>query len=338
MTASTRRHPRARRHPGRGASRPASAPGGRWYGDAAAMAVLDGGDLAYLAVRSPRGPHVTPLAFRRQARRLWFVTSRDSVKLRAIAENPRVGGLVRSGDRAVMWSGKAHLVDPLTVRGLGTNLLELPVAVTGYLLRNFREAAGAVRDRPVPTLPIARVLITVDLTCLALLQGWSVAGAWGPWSRRDLMLRVSPPPSRPSLPGAIPPLVRRLLSEPSRPAVLGWDTASGPMAIPAVWHHDESRLVASAEAMALAGGGPRGPACLTVDRGDRHSDPREGFLLRGTGRAYRDGSCARVLLGVNTITSWTGTKTRTIHIRPARTPGGARPAVEATREARGGSA
>lgn len=282
--------------------------------------MFDDGDLTYLAVRSPRGPHVTPLAFDRQAGRLWLVAARDSLKVRAIGQDPVVGGLVRSGQRAVMWSGRARLVDPLTGRGLGTHLLELPLAITGYLVRNFREAAGVVRDRPVPTLPISRLLVCVDVDRVALLQGWSVAAAWGPWSALDRLRRGAPPPGAPVPLRGVPPALRGLVLQSDRPAVLGWQTASGPMAIPAVWHQDESAALASAAAMVLAGANPRGPGCLTVGRGEHHGDAREGLLLRGPGLAQVGPAGASVVLGVRTITYWSGTKTRTIDTRTGQTP------------------
>ncbi|HYR62084.1 MAG TPA: pyridoxamine 5'-phosphate oxidase family protein [Actinomycetota bacterium] len=333
MSQAVRRHPRPRRHPGRAAARQPT-PQGWWWSDRRVREVLDDGDLTYLAVRSPRGPHVTPLAFGRQAGRLWLVTSRDSLKVRAISRDPAVGGLVRSGQRSVMWSGRARLVDPLTARGLGTNLLQLPLAVTGYIVRNFREAAGVVWDRPVPTLPITKLLITVDLDCVALLQGWSVVAAWGPWSRQDLLGRGTPPRRLPPPLRAIPPALRQLLLEPDRPAVLGWQTASGPMAIPAVWDQEQATAVASADAMVLAGASPRGPGCLTVGRGECHADAREGLLLRGSGTASQGAPGERVALDVRTITYWTGTRTRTIDLRTGHPPR----RIRSGREARHGRA
>ena len=325
-----RRHPRPRRHPGRSAPVQAQVPKPRWSDDRRVTAVFDDGDLTYLAVRSPRGPHVTPLAFHRQAGRLWLVAARDSLKVRAIGQDPVVGGLVRSGQRAVMWSGRARLVDPLTGRGLGTHLLELPLAVTGYLVRNFREAAGVVWDRPVPTLPITRLLVCVDVDRVALFQGWSVAAAWGPWSQLDRLRRDAPPPGPPTPLWGAPPALRGLLLEADRPAVLGWQTASGPMAIPAVWHQDESAALASPAAMVLAGANPRGPGCLTVGRGDHHGDAREGLLLRGSGSAHLGPAGAGVVLRVRTITYWSATLTRTIDIRAGQTPRATRRAKEAT--------
>ena len=324
-----RRHPRPRRHPGRSAPVQAQVPKPRWSDDRRVTAVFDDGDLTYLAVRSPRGPHVTPLAFHRQAGRLWLVAARDSLKVRAIGQDPMVGGLVRSGQRAVMWSGRARLVDPLTGRGLGTHLLELPLAVTGYLVRNFREAAGVVWDRPVPTLPITRLLVCVDVDRVALFQGWSVAAAWGPWSQLDRLRRDAPPPGPPTPLWGAPPALRGLLLEADRPAVLGWQTASGPMAIPAVWHQDESAALASPAAMVLAGANPRGPGCLTVGRGERHGDARQGLLLRGSGSAHMGPAGAGVVLRVRTITYWGGTRTRTIDIRAGQTPRPNRRAKEA---------
>jgi len=102
------------------------------------------------------------------------------------------------------------------------------------------------------------------------------------------------------------------------------------MAIPAVWHQDESAALASSAAMVLAGANPQGPGCLTAGRGERHGDAREGLLLRGSGSAHVGPAGASVALRVRTITYWSGTRTRTIDTRTGQTPRLKRRAKEAT--------
>ena len=278
-----------------------------WQEDPRVTAVIDRADLVYLTVRSRRGPHVTPLAFRLEAAKVWAVTARGSVKARVIAEDPAVGGFMRWGDRAVMWAGQARLVDPLTARGLNGPVLDLPLAMAGYFVSNLRRAAQAVRDRPVPTLPIARVVIVVELSSVALLRGFTVEDAWGVWSPRDLITgdgaRVGRVP-------AVPSSLVRLLPGPARPAALGWETLSGPMAFPAVWNPARAEAIASAGALVLAGARRRGRCSLAVDRGGRHSDAGEGLIVRGLGRASVSGTHATVAIEANRITHWAGTRTR----------------------------
>ena len=285
-----------------------------WWADPTVAAVLDRSELVHLAVRSSRGPHVTPVAFHRQGRRLWLVAARDSVKVRAVAGDPVVGaliGLVRPGAPAVMCAGRARIVDPLTLRGIGPGVLDLPLAVGSYLLRNLRPAVAVIRERPVPTLPIARVLIVVELTGVALLRDLRVVSAWGGWQRSDLLLQGTPPPVGAPRLGGVPAHLRTLIpspSVPSRPGVLGWETLSGPMAIPAHWESGGSTMVTCAEAMTLAGGASSSACCFTVAAGTRRSDPRDGLLLRGAGRALRQHHIAHVALDVRRVTWWTGVR------------------------------
>jgi hypothetical protein len=214
-----------------------------------------------------------------------------------------------------MCSGRARIVDPLTLRGLGASTLGLPLAACGYLLRNLRHAAAVVLDRPVPTLPVSRVLIVIDLTSVALLRGLRVASAWGGWRRSDLLLRGNPLPGQMSPLVDVPPHLQALLSERACQGVLGWQTLSGPMAIPARWQEDGSRLTASAEAMTLAGAASSGPCCLTVTAAAPRSGPGDGLLLRGEGHARRQDQLAHVSLGVRRLTWWTGTNVRTSAVR-----------------------
>src|SRR5205807_9734426 len=122
------------------------------------------------------GRHVTPAVFDVDGGRLWFVTPRRSVKARVIARRRRVGGLVQLGRRAVVIGGRARIVDPLTARGVFSpgRLLDLPNAFAGYLSRNHRHAVGTIRDHEAPTLALSRVLVSIDIRSMALLEGAAV--------------------------------------------------------------------------------------------------------------------------------------------------------------------
>ena len=156
-----------------------------WRGDDRVAEVLDEADVLHVAVAARNGPHVTPTVFDVDGGRLWFVTPRRSVKARVIARRRRVGGLVQLGRRAVMIGGRARIVDPLTARGIFSpgRLLDLPLAAAGYLGRNHRHATGTIRDHEAPTLALSRVLVSIDIRRLALLDGLAVVDTWGPWDR-----------------------------------------------------------------------------------------------------------------------------------------------------------
>ncbi len=144
-----------------------------WRGNRRVDEILDEADVLYVAVAAPKGPHVTPAVFDVDGGRLWFITPRRSVKARVIDRHRRVGGLVQVGQRAVVFGGRARIVDPLTARGIFSpgRLLDLPLAAAGYLGRNHRHATGTIRDHQAPTLALSRVIVSIDIRRLALLDG-----------------------------------------------------------------------------------------------------------------------------------------------------------------------
>ncbi len=284
-----------------------------WRDDARVTAVLDDGDLLYVAVMTRRGPHVTPTAFDRDGRRLLFVTPRRSVKARAIRRRRRIGALVRLGERAVMMSGRARIVDPLTARGVFSvgRLVDLPLAATGFLGRNHRHVTGTIRDHKAPTLALSRVAVSVEITRVALLEGERVVASWGAWEDCQLLLHGEPLSiPRPDLSGA-PPALRSFLAADDRPAVLGWQTLTGPVAVPARWRGAAGLVEASAAALALAGAGSAAPACLTVDRSRYRLKHKQGLLLAGTGHARVQNGTAQVAIQQERLTWWDGEETAT---------------------------
>jgi len=288
-----------------------------WRGDERVAEVLDEADVLHVAVAARGGPHVTPAVFDVDGRRLWFVTPRRSVKARVIARRRTVGGVVQLGTRAVLIGGRARIVDPLTARGVfsPSRLLDLPLAAAGYLGRNHRHATGTIRDHEAPTLALSRVLVSIDIRRLALLDGLAVVDRWGPWSDVDLLLGGSPPPGRAPDLVALPAAQRRLLA-PDSAVVLGWQSLSGaPLALPARWRTGVDRAAAlletSAAAMILAGAASGSPACVTAERSRYRLRSKQGILLRGAGHARRAGDAAHVSLDADRVTWWTGEERHT---------------------------
>ena len=175
---------------------------------------------------------------------------------------PRGGRAGPAGKPGRLIGGRARIVDPLTARGVFSpgRLLDLPLAAAGYLGRNHRHATGTIRDHEAPTLALSRVLVSIDVRRLALLDGSAVVDAWGRWPRSDLLLRGAPPPGTP------PDLTGRAAggAEPSSATTPRWCSAGSrwpaPLALPARWRAGTARgWRRAAEAMILAGGGVRQP-------------------------------------------------------------------------------
>jgi len=286
-----------------------------WRGDRRVTEVLDEADVLYVAVAARRGPHVTPAVFDRDGRGLWFVTPRRSVKAKVIARHRRVGGLVQHGRWAVLIGGRARIVDPLTARGVFSpgRLLDLPLAAAGYLGRNHRHATGTIRDHEAPTLALSRLLVSIDIRRLALLDGWEVAERWGRWPSADLLLRGDPPAGTAPDLRTVPAAVRSLLGD-DAPVVLGWQSLAGPLALPARWRPAAGEVETSGAAMVLAGAASGSPASVCAERSRYRLKSKRGLLLTGDGHARLDGAgpAARTTLTVRRTTWWEGEELRSI--------------------------
>ena len=284
-----------------------------WQRNRRVNEVLHEADVLYLAVAAAKGPHVTPAVFDVDGDRLWFVTPRRSVKARVIDRHRRVGGLVQFGQWSVVFGGRARIVDPLTARGIFSpgRLLDLPFAAAGYLGRNVRHATGTIRDHQAPTLALSRVLVSVDIRRLALLDGWTVVDRWGRWDGDDRLVPGAPPAGTTPDLSAIPPGVRNLLGDDS-PVALGWNSPAGPLALPARWRGGE--VETSSEALVIAGATSLSPACVCAERSRYRLKSKQGVLLTGVGRARQSDteSAARVSLDVGRTTWWRGEEGHTI--------------------------
>lgn len=286
--------------------------GSSFLDDPLVAALLDDAPLLFLAVAGRSGPHVTPIAFDSTDRDLWVVAPRRSAKVRAVLRDPRVGALVRTGDRALVLGGRAHVLDPLSGRGLGslTRPDRLPRAALGYLTRNDRRVVDAVREHPFPTLPLSRVALRIRLSRVALLDGDALVGSWGDWPEPSVLLSGTLDPAPPAL-DDVPPALRPLLTEPQDAAALGWPGPQGPLALPGRW--DPAGLVRiPTAAMELAGALVAGPACVTVERSGSRLSSVRGLMLAGPGRARDNGTTAQICIQPERTVWWSGEDSATI--------------------------
>jgi hypothetical protein len=275
-----------------------------WYRDSRIRPLLDDGELLELAVHTAHGPRVTPVVFETDGARLHCVAARGSAKVRAIGRDDRVAGLIRAGGRALMVSGRARIVDPLTLRAGGPErALRLPGIASGYLGRNVRHAGALARGRPVPTLPLSRVMLELDVARGAVLDSERVLSRFGRWEPLQLLITESVAGMQaPKLEG-LPPRVARLLGDESEIA-LGWPTLSGPIALPGRWRDGHVEVVG--RATELAGAQMSGPACVTFSRTGPRLRDKYGLMLTGQGSASRAGALTAVRLDCKRATWWEG--------------------------------
>jgi len=259
-------------------------------------AVLDHGSIAYLAVGTRAGPHVTPLVYAMFGSRMWVTTARRTVKSGIWRIRPRVAGLIRSGDRSVSFVGSVRLHDLLDPGTWPNSLIELPsvtAAALAFTRRNARFFAGyAVDARRVPLswTPPGRVFAEISIGASALLEDWGEPPeTWGVMGE-DVHSHGSFRPGRSQHPplSLVPDEVGDRIERGGQ-AVLAVDGADGPVVLPVLFVEERGVMYAAVEArsLALAEAGPDASVGLTVDHASRwRAADMTGVLVRGTGSIH----------------------------------------------------
>jgi hypothetical protein len=258
--------------------------------------VLERGALCYVAAETKHGPHLTPLVFAWSGGRLWLTTSRGSVKARAWRADPRVAGLVRAEDLAVIFTGRTaayDVLDPATWIRTAVSMPTVTAASARFTAKNARFFAGYavdVRRIPLAWTPPGRVFVEIRMERAALLDGGGVRALWGEWD-------VSLPTTGAFRAGrggsdafaALPPGVREALGGPG-PAALGIAGPEGTVVLPAWWAEDGPDLYAAMPrgSLALAGASQAPyPVALAVDRASWwRAREMIGAMAQGVGQAF----------------------------------------------------
>ena len=171
-----------------------AAAGGACEGDGmsflstAVQTVLEQGPFCAVATSAPTGPHCTPLVFAYSGGRLWFTTSRRSVKTRAWKADPSAAGLVRHGELAVTFTGTAKLYDALDRSTWGdavAGATSIARATAAFSRKNARFFAGYAIDAkqvPFAWAPPGRVFVGIELARTALVDADGVQEGKGRWA------------------------------------------------------------------------------------------------------------------------------------------------------------
>jgi hypothetical protein len=140
--------------------------------------VLRAAPIAYLAVETSSGPHVTPLLFAATPDRLWFGIGRGTLKARVLAKRPAVGVVVPGAQASVAIRGEATLLDRLPTSP--AEVARAPFALPAFTFQNALEMAAFARDvarhgaQPQPLAALSVRVLTLDL-----LEGWSAQSVLG---------------------------------------------------------------------------------------------------------------------------------------------------------------
>jgi hypothetical protein len=180
-------------------------------------------------------------------------------------------------------------------------LVRAPLAASPYTLQNARELAGTARDAalfPGRLRPDTHVLVSVA-------------------PRSEELVPTAPDEARAGgeadlgLTGVPPELAAR--AERPGPAVLGWPSPDGPLALPVAWNPRGRRArVAWPSAQApLVGHECQASVCFDASRGHGPS-AKAGLMLRGRARVTSDRD---VVLAPERATYWAGFTTTTRDVR-----------------------
>ena len=279
--------------------------------------LIDRVERCYVAVSTKKGPHVTPTAFTESSGRIWLFAERDSLKVRMLQRDPRVGILIRDGDRsAVMW-GEAAILDPTKpwqLDHLAERAFALP-AIAHYALANRTRLGGYLRGSLSAFFeldPASRVLVSVAPKRLVLVENEKLIDQRGPGF--DELRPTSPLTDQGGEEldlDEIPDRISDIAAGERVRATLGWEGAYGPAALPAYWH-DKPNLV-SVPAI-LLDDVTEGGVALAMDGDDGSDlDDQKGLMIRGRGHvAGRRGGYAAVLLDHDRTTIWEGADSTTV--------------------------
>jgi hypothetical protein len=258
------------------------------------VALLDQGALCYLAARTPRGIHVTPVVYAVSDHALWVTTSRRSVKARAWRTDRRIAGLVRTARGSVVFGGTVRaydLLDPSTWMASAASAHRITAAAVTFTRRNARFFAGyAVDARKVPLAwtPPGRVFARIDLERVAEVRdgGGRTRGGFEGSAGSHEAFRAAKA-SRDALDG-VPEEVRSRVGG-NGPAALAVEGPRGPLVLPAAWVLDRgwAYAVLPERTLALAGAPDDCTASLTVDHASTwRASAMSGVLLEGTGSVF----------------------------------------------------
>lgn len=248
--------------------------------DPVAHSTLSAARQAYVAVASKRGPHVTPQLYGLADGRLWFFAAATTLKAKVLRREPRVGVVVREGERAVVIGGRVDALDPADI---GSIVERFPHwrsttgGVASFALRNAADLAGFVTDtvrRRTGTIPPPRrVLFSVSPERIAVVDRGEVALADGDW------------PGQASDGHG-----------PTGDAVVAWTTPRGPLALPAIWDGEAKTATIPPALTRLADLPPASAMSVVFDEYGRPGPAgKRGLLLRGDGRLETAGDGGAVI-------------------------------------------
>jgi hypothetical protein len=277
-----------------------------------------------VAVRTRRGPHVTPELFTLSGERIICLTAASTLKAELAPQQPIMGLAVRSAAgtlAAVCEAEVVDLADPTTFMASPRSALSSSVDVARFVRGNAAELAGAAADALWGRLglpPKRRVVLALRLIAVATdIDGGVSDEGWDaiPEASSEHDAASSNDADAELDEDAVPPELQHLLG--AGDAVLGWTRRDGtPLAIPGRWDGESAtvarRLFEATSAAAAS------PASATFDTWTGFGPTgKQGVMLRGQGKAQLSRSTAAVSLEIDRATYWDGIETNTVEAQDA---------------------
>ena len=260
------------------------------------VSTLQEGRQAYIAVSSKGGPHVTPELYAWSGEQLWFGVASSTLKAKVVQRNRAAGAVVSINDRSVMVQGEVEVLDPRHPKTWAAQARGLPKAMHAmarFTVRNAPDLLAFVGDAASGRLgwrvPPMRLVLRMEPSSVALIEGDSVSDGWGGWANFAADGAAADVPAG------------------GRRAVVG---LPGPVAVPGRWFEDERRLHVVPGVLDLLHLERSFPLGVVVDE---YSAPgpaaKQGQLLRGTGHVGRE----RGFIDVESdrVVEWDGIETTT---------------------------
>ena len=293
--------------------------GRHWLEEPHYAEVLNATHSCFFGIETEDGPHVIPVAFTYAFGRLWIIAERSSLKTRIADKRSSVGVLVRNGPRSVVLRGRAEVLDLTQPWASGLQIVERLLAgpaLVNYVRRNVSQLLSSISNAPSAARdlnPLERVAIVVAPESLCLVEGDSIIDRRGPgdaWPDAEIdMADPAAAVGEEIALGELPDSISALAAEARAEAALGWQSASGPVVLPARWHAERS--LASTPSVLLEGA-TGSPVAMCLENDGHDLRDLEGLVIRGMGSVVGSNGFAAIAIEQEKVTYWSGADIRTI--------------------------
>lgn len=252
------------------------------------VGALAEGRHAYIAIDTPKGPHVTPELYVWSQKTLWIAAAATTLKARNLQSIPAAAAVVSLPGRDVMLSGPVEAFDARRPDQLVRRAAQMPGAVAAgarYALRNASDVlafAGDVLTGKIGKgIPPARIFFALRPDRVAVAEGDELVETWN-WPSENVTSHTTPAGGERAVVAFLGPVALR-----------GW------------WFEDARRVFVPPGVLALAEPAKQGPIAVVVDEYNAPGPAaKTGRLYRGEGTITDEAGFIDV--GAGNVVEWDG--------------------------------